>query len=135
MTQLFRILLLFIITSMTTQTWAADESNSDAIYYAINEPFTINFLNQSNQKARYLQIKVTLKGRDQASMDSAEQNLPMIQDALLDLFSDQSYEAVNSLEGRLALQSATLATVKSLLQVETGHDAIDAVYFTSFILQ
>jgi flagellar FliL protein len=54
---------------------------------------------------------------------------------LLSLFSEQSYAQVNSLEGRQALQQSTLETVKSLLRDETGNDAIDAVYFTSFILQ
>jgi len=133
----FRILLLFVLTSIATLSWAEDESSaaSQAIYYAIEEPFTINFLNQSNKKARYLQIRVTLKSHDQASIDGAKQNLPMIQDALLDLFSEQSYEAVNSIEGRLTLQTDTLSTIKSLLQTETGFDTIDAVYFTSFILQ
>ena len=138
MTQSFRILSIFILTLFALPSWAEDEESStvpQAIYYAFNEPFTINFLNQSNKKARYLQIKVTLKGIDQPSIDAAEQNLPMLQDALLDLFSDQSHEQVNSIEGRKALQQNTLETVRSLLKEETGNDAIDAVYFTSFILQ
>jgi flagellar FliL protein len=138
MTQSFRILSIFILTLFALPSWAEDEEGStvpQAIYYAFDEPFTINFLNQSNKKARYLQIKVTLKGIDQPSIDAAEQNLPMLQDALLDLFSDQSHEQVNSIEGRKALQQNTLETVRSLLKEETGNDAIDAVYFTSFILQ
>lgn len=138
MTQSFRILSIFILTLFALPTWAEDDDAPtvpNAIYYAIDEPFTINFLNQSNNKARYLQIKVTLKSIDQAAIDGAEQNLPMLQDALLDLFSDQSHEQVSSIEGRQALQQNTLETVKSLLKEETGNDAIDAVYFTSFILQ
>lgn len=138
MTQFFRILLICILTIFALPTWAEDEeapATPSAIYYPIVEPFTINFLNQSNQKARYLQIKVTLKGIDQTAIDGAEQNLPMLQDALLSLFSEQSYAEVNSIEGRQALQQSTLETIKSLLREETGNDAIDAVYFTSFILQ
>lgn len=138
MTQSFRILSIFILTLFALPTWAEGEDGSSvpqAIYYAIDEPFTINFLNQSNKKARYLQIKVTLKSIDQVAMDGAEQNLPMLQDALLDLFSDQRHEQVSSIEGRQALQQNTLETVKSLLKEETGNGAIDAVYFTSFILQ
>jgi len=135
----FRILLLFLLSSfMTTQAWAEDEEEPatlKAIYYAIAEPFTINFLNQSKSKARYLQIKVTLKSTDEEAIMGAEENLPMLQDALLDLFSDQSYEEANSVEGRIALQEATLETIKSILKEETDNDAIDAVYFTSFILQ
>ena len=138
MTQSFRILSIFILTLFALPTWAEGEDGSSvpqAIYYAIDEPFTINFLNQSNKKARYLQIKVTLKSIDQVAIDGAEQNLPMLQDALLDLFSDQRHKQVSSIEGRQALQQNTLETVKSLLKEETGNGAIDAVYFTSFILQ
>ena len=138
MTQSFRILSIFILTLFALPSWAEGEEGSavpQAIYYAISEPFTINFLNQSKKKARYLQIKVTLKGIDQGAIDGAEQNLPMLQDALLDLFSEQSYEQVSSIEGRQTLQQDTLETLKSLLKKETGNDAIDAVYFTNFILQ
>jgi flagellar FliL protein len=124
-------------TLLASPTWAEDEEVAvpTAIYYAIPEPFTINFLNQSNQQARYLQIKVTLKSTNAEAIESAEQNLPMIQDALLDLFSDQSYTEANSVDGRKALQQNTLETVKTILKEETGNDAIDAIYFTSFILQ
>jgi len=133
----FRILLLSLIALLATPTWAEDEDETvkQAIYYAIPEPFTINFLNQSQQKVRYLQIKVSLKSTDAEAIAGAEQNLPMIQDALLDLFSDQSYEEADSVEGRKALQQSTLETIKILLKEETDNDAIDAVYFTSFILQ
>ncbi len=106
-----------------------------AVYYAIPEPFTINFLNQSKQKARYLQIKVTLMAHDPDVIENAKANLPMIQDALLTLFSEQNYDTVNSVKGRKILQQKATDLVKSILQEETGNDKLDAVYFTSFILQ
>ena len=109
-----RILLVLMATLLASPTWAEDEEVAvpKAIYYAIPEHFTINFLNQSNQQARYLQIKVTLKSTNAEVIGSAEQNLTMIQDALLDLFSDQSYEEANSVDGRKTLQQNTLETVK-----------------------
>ena len=118
-------------------TWAEDEepTSPQAIYYSIKDPFTINFLAQSKEKARYLQIKVTLMARDQAVIKSAELNLPMLQDALRSLFSEQSYDLVSSIKGRKALQAKSLKTIKTILKEETGKDNLDAVYFTSFILQ
>ena len=133
--------LLFILVNLTffsSLSWAEDDEETappQAIYYAIPEPFTINFLNQSNKQARYLQIKVTLMAHDQAILDSAELNLPMLQDALRSLFSEQSFESVSSLEGRKALQNSSLETIKTILKEETGQDNLDAVYFTSFVLQ
>ncbi len=132
-----RILFMLLLSMMILPTWAEDDvaANNKAIYYAIEEPFTINFLNQSDQKARYLQIKVTLMAHNQAIIDSAELNLPMLQDALRTLFSAQTSGTVNSVEGRKRLQTVSLDTVKTILKEETGKDNLDAIYFTSFVLQ
>jgi flagellar FliL protein len=132
-----QILLMLLLVMIISPTWAKEDApaNAKAIYYAIEDPFTINFLNQSEQKARYLQIKVTLRAYNQEMIDSATSNLPMIQDALRTLFSAQKSETLNSVEGRKRLQSASLDTVKTILKEETGKDNLDAVYFTSFVLQ
>jgi len=137
MFKVFQILFMLLLSISTFQAWAADEEEAPAVavYYAIPEPFTINFLNQSNQKARYLQIKVTLMAHDQETIDNAELNLPMLQDSLRTLFSEQSYDAVSNVDGRKALQVASLKTIQTLLKEETGKGNMDAVYFTSFILQ
>ncbi len=133
--------LLFIaaafLTFISFQAHAeeGEEAAPKAVYYNITEPFTINFLTQSQQQARYLQIKVSLMAYEQAILDEAEANLPMIQDELRMLFSSQTMENVSSAEGRRALQAASLETVKTILKEETGNDNIDGVYFTSFILQ
>lgn len=132
-----QILFMLLLSIIVLPSWADDDAPlpAKAIYFAIEEPFTINFLNQSNQKARYLQIKVTLMAHDQAIIDSATLNLPMLQDALRTLFSTQTSETVNSVAGRKTLQSASLNAVKAILKEETGKDNLDAVYFTSFVLQ
>jgi len=131
----FLLLLLFFMTALPS--WAEDEAPTapTAIYYAIPEPFTINFLNQSNKKVRYLQIKVTLMAHDQEVIDNAKLNLPMLQDALRSLFSEQSFETVSTIKGRKTLQADALKTIKTILKQETANDKLDAVYFTSFILQ
>jgi len=134
-----RILFILIISFLTFPVLAADDDEQtaapSAIYYKISEPFTINFLNQSEKQVRYLQIKVTLMSHEQESIDQAELNLPMLQDTLRTLFSEQTFEAVNTVEGRKALQASSLAEINRILKEETGKDNMDAVYFTSFILQ
>lgn len=132
------IILLFLITSLLAIPAVAEDDSPVApavIYYNIPEPFTINFLNQSQKKARYLQIKVALMARDQVIIDSAELNLPMIQDALRSLFSSQTMDSIATVEARMTLQTATLEAIKAILKEETGNDNIENVYFTSFILQ
>jgi len=131
-----RILLILFLSAIAFPVLAADEEAAPAaIYYKIPEPFTINFLTQSEKQVRYLQIKVTLMAHDQDIIDHAELNLPMLQDALRSLFSEQTFEAVNTVVGRKSLQISSLDVLKTILKEETGKDNLDAVYFTSFILQ
>ncbi|PHS33511.1 MAG: flagellar basal body protein FliL [Methylophaga sp.] len=133
-------LLLFVFINfsfLAAPSWAGDDDTSPepAIYFSFPDAFTINFLSQSNKKARYLQIKVSLMAHNPEIISSAELNLPMLEDALRTLFSDQSFENVTSIKGRKALQTNALQTIKAILKEETGQDNLDAVYFTSFILQ
>ncbi len=133
------LLFAFINLSIfSVPSWAGDddeEVSPQAVYFTFPEPFTINFLNQSKKKARYLQIKVSLMAHNPEIISSAELNLPMLEDSLRTLFSSQSFEEVTTIEGRKALQNNALKTINSILKEETGQDNLDAVYFTSFILQ
>lgn len=136
MNKLLTSIILTLSLSSVAPLMAADSSTPEqSIYYSIEEPFTINFLNQSQEKARYLQIKVTLKSHEPTVIESAKHNLPMIQDALRTLFTEQGYDTVSSVAGREQLQQQALAEVRSLLQQETGNDGLEQIYFTSFILQ
>ena len=130
------ILLLASLILLPSLSWAADdEAPAVAIYYKFPKAITINFLNQSNQDVRYLQIKVTLMSHDQDIIDSASLNLPMLEDALQTLFAEQTMETVNSVNGRNVLKEKTLNAIKAILKEETGKDNIEGLYFTSFILQ
>jgi len=132
-------LLLIWLALFTVPSWAEEEKEElvspTILYYKVADPFTINFLQQSKQEVRYLQIKLTLMASEQTVLDNANTNLPMIQDSLRMLFSEQSMESVGSVDGRRALQQSTLETVNSVLKKETGTAGVEGVYFTSFILQ
>jgi len=136
--KVFLILLAFACLQFgATTSWAeeAEQTVKKPIYYSFTEPFTINFLRQSNEKARYLQIKVALMSYEQAVIDNAELNLPMLQDALRTLFTLQTMDSVSTTKGRRMIQDQALTTLKTLLKEETGNGNIEGVYFTSFILQ
>ncbi len=133
--------LLFVFINLclfSIPSWAGDdekEAPPQAVYFSFPEPFTINFLNQSKKKARYLQIKVSLMAHNPEIISSAELNLPMLEDSLRTLFSSQSFEEVTTIKGRKTLQNSALKAINSILKEETGQGDLDAIYFTSFILQ
>ena len=59
----------------------------------------------------------------------------MIQDELRTLFSQQTYESLNTLQGREELDKKATEQVRNILEQETGNPEIEKVYFTSFIIQ
>ena len=135
MKNLLNALIITLLSFTSYVCYAGGGQPNQPLYYVIEEPFTINFLRQSDDQARYLQIKVALKSEDPAILTSAESNLPMIQDTLRILFAEQNMDSVKSLEGRTQLQEKAYQRIKAIFEEETGNSNLGAVYFTTFLWQ
>ncbi len=106
------------------------------IYYTIEEPFIVNFSEQSGGQVRYMQVKMKVMARSQAVIDAVQTHLPAIQHELLMLLYSQNYDGLLTSEGTQALQQACLETINRILQSETSlENELEAVYFTSFLMQ
>lgn len=135
MKNLLNALIITLLSFTSYVSYAGGGQPDKPLYYVIEEPFTINFLRQSDEQARYLQVKVALKSEDPAILSSAENNLPMIQDTLRILFAEQNMDSVKSLEGRSQLQEEAYQRIKAIFEEETGNSNLEAVYFTTFLWQ
>ena len=106
-----------------------------AIYHTDDKPFVINFDKQSDNRVKYMSIKLKFMARDQAAIDAVKLHMPAIQHALLMLFFSQNYDAMNTKEGTRALRKKTLTTINDVLTAEKQPSLLEAVYFTSLIMQ
>lgn len=105
-----------------------------AQYYAMEPPFVVNFENAG--QARFLQLAVQVMTRDPHVIEQLKANDPAIRNDLLLLFGTQSIESVNHLEGKEKLRAATLQAVRKVVAAEGGEaESVEAVYFTSFVMQ
>lgn len=104
-----------------------------AVYLALEPAFTVNL--QSAEEARYLQTEIELMSRDRAALDTARAHLPRIRNVLLLLFGQQQPADLATREGKEKLQQTALEEVQKVLVAETGKPVIEAVYFTSFVMQ
>lgn len=105
------------------------------IYHEVAAPFIVNFAKQSDNQVRYLQIKLKMMSREQAVINAVALHEPAIVHNLLMLFYSQNYDDLNTAEGTQALQQATLENINALLQSEGQSDQLEAVYFTSLVMQ
>ena len=104
------------------------------IYYKFDPAFVVNFGGEGS--ARYLQVTVEAMGRDAAVMENLKNTEPAVRNDLVMLFSGQDNATLMSVEGKEKLRAATLETIRKVLDSEGGNGKlIEAVYFTSFVIQ
>jgi flagellar protein FliL len=98
------------------------------------EPFVVNF--GPGSSARFLQIAVQLMTRDVHMVEVLKQNTPIIRNDLLLLFGNKQAEEVSTNEAKEALREAALVAIRKILTAEGQKpEALEAVYFTSFVMQ
>lgn len=111
----------------------APAAKKTPIYYSVADPFITNFSDQSQGEVRYMQIKLKVMARDQQVIDAFKLHLPAIQHELLLLFHGQNYDELTA--GTKELQKTTLNKINAVLKPEKLQNKIEAVYFTSFLMQ
>ena len=107
--------------------------NKPEIFLALDPAFVVNF--RDDQSVRYLQVGVSLMSHDAAAIEAAKESQPVIRNALVMLFSGQSYAGLIDAAGKQKLQAQALAAVQKIISDRTGKPGIDALYFTSFVMQ
>ena len=103
------------------------------LYLPLEPAFVVNF--RDDDSLRYLQVGITLMAHDQAAIDMAKAADPVIRDAMVSLFSNQDYTVIGDAAGRQKLQAQALAAARKVVQARLGRPGIDALYFTSFVMQ
>ena len=108
-------------------------TKGSANYLLLEPSFVVNL--SDTEAMRYLQVDVQVMSRDPQVLEDAKQQMPRIRNSLLLLFGQQHAFDISSREGKEALQAKALAEVQRVLKEETGKPGIQAVYFTSFVMQ
>lgn len=116
---------------------AAEETPLEPpLYFSMDPKFVVSF---SNQKfARFMQFSLEIMSRDPEIIKKVEKHNPVIRSSLLMLFGSQSYETMVTREGKEKLLKDTAADINSTLEKVTGdanESAVEAAYFTSFVIQ
>jgi flagellar protein FliL len=113
---------------------ARKEPALPALYMALDPPFVVNF--EAEQQVRFLQVTVQLMSRDPATIELLKANDPVVRNDLLLLFAGQKYTVIATREGKEALRQQTLEAIRKIVTGSGGKpEKVEAVYFTSFVMQ
>lgn len=110
------------------------EARLPAQFIALDPPFVVNF--EPGSSARFLQITAQVMTRDPHMKEFLEANNPIVRNDLLLLFGNKHVEEVATQEGKEALRTAALEAIRKIVEAEEGDpEEVEAVYFTSFVMQ
>lgn len=115
-----------------TKAAAVDVSKAE-LYLPLEPAFVVNF--RDDESLRYLQVGVTLMSHDPDAINVAKGADPVLRDGLVALFSNQKFSIISDAAGRQQLQEQALVKVRKIVQARLGRPGIDALYFTSFVMQ
>jgi len=126
------ILLLFF-TPLNPVFAAGGGSSSVSKYFSLHPPMVVNVSDKG--KVRHLQIGIQLRLDDPNDTDSVQEHKPAIQHELVMLLSGHEAKDVRSNTGKEKLRKDATTVIQKLLTENIGKPTINAVYFTTFVIQ
>jgi flagellar FliL protein len=110
------------------------EQQLPPIYIALDPPFVVNF--EAEQLVRFLQVTVQVMTRDPQTAEQVKSNDPVVRNDLLLLLGNQNYQTISTREGKEKLRMQALDAVRKVVKSAGGKpEKVEAVYFTSFVMQ
>ncbi|HTV86110.1 MAG TPA: flagellar basal body-associated FliL family protein [Dyella sp.] len=111
----------------------AAAAKAPELFVPLDPAFVVNF--QDQDSTRYLQVGVTVMTHDPAAVQAVKDSDPVIRNALVMLFSSQTYAGLSNTAGKVKLQNQALDAVRKVVADKIGKPDVDALYFTSFVMQ
>lgn len=104
-----------------------------AFYESLDPAFLANYSVGGRQ--HYLQVGLSALAREQEVGDALRKHMPLVRNRIVMLLSGESFETLQTDEGRTQLQQKLLAAIQDILQKETGKPGVEQVFFTNFVVQ
>lgn len=118
---------------------SAEPVRRDAIYTKIRtlegKPSFVATLQSGDSKRHYMQAFVEAKSRDPKVDEALKLHMPLIVSRLNALFMSQSFEELQSIEGKQALRAEATSMVQSIMQDKIGEPGVETVLFTNLVMQ
>ena len=103
-----------------------------SIYVAIEPALVTNYGGPG--RLRYMSVEVSLRVSGIDGEQSVKHHMPIIKDALLNLFAVQSNATVDSAEGKEKLRQQSFDAVSAILIEEEKESLLEDILFTSFVV-
>jgi len=112
---------------------ASKKSKGTPIYVPLHPAFVVNFENQD--QVSFLQVDIQIMTYDAAVEGALKTHMPAVRNELLLLLGGKQYHEINTRDGKRALSEEAIQVIKDILESAGEPNSIEALYFTSFVMQ
>ena len=105
----------------------------DPQYLDLDPPFLVNF--EMEGKLRYLQVSMSAMSRQDSALELLKAHMPHVRNNVLMILSEQKLETILTSDAKETLRETILKEMQFVLTQVSGDPGIEAVYFTSFVMQ
>jgi len=111
------------------------EEKGPAFYQDFKPVFVINLAPSGKSKAKMLQVGVQALTHSEELIEFLKHNDPMIRHHLLRLFGSRNASELADREGKEKLQTDVSKELQRIVDEQGGQGTVEAVFFTSFVMQ
>lgn len=109
------------------------ELPSSAIYIPMQPAFVVNY--GGTGRLKYLKAELSIRVADVESATRVRHHMPLIRNSMVMLFSRQTDEDLDTLEGKEMLRQTALNNINTLLMEEEGESGVVDLYFNNLLVQ
>jgi flagellar FliL protein len=129
------ICVSFVMT-LPQLAWAGGGNAEPAKTYPLYLPMKSVIVNLDGKtRARFLRIELQLFVQNAEDEAMIEHHMPLLRDKLVVMLGGRSVESLEKPGAREALREEVREALREIMMLETGHEAIQELYFTGFIIQ
>lgn len=112
----------------------AVNSDDPELYTGIHPAMIVNFRDAVGDQ-HFMQIEMELMARDQKVIEAVKNHSPLIRNNLILLYGGVQYELITTREGKEQMLADGLREIQQVLASRVGKPNVEALYFTSLIIQ
>ncbi|AVJ25170.1 flagellar basal body-associated protein FliL [Pseudomonas sp. MF6751] len=130
------LLMLALTLPMAAQAEEAKEGEAPKVsYISLSPPFVGNYGLDGTAKLKVYKADIALRVTGTEAAAAVKANDPLIRNQLVALFTQQTSEAMSTVEGKEKLRQEALKQTQQVMNDETGKPMVEDLLFNNLIIQ
>lgn len=131
--------LLFLALALPAGAFAEEGGKEDkankVTYYSFNPPFVGNYALDGGPRLHVYKADIAVKVTGAEAEAAVKHHEPLIRNQLVQLFTQQTTDAMSTMEGKEKLRQEALKQTQQVLNDEEGKPIVEDLLFNNLIVQ